>query len=84
MSKAGVHNGVIVVVDRSLDPLRGRIVVAIIDGVFAIRYLTTHQGLLHLETSHPNHSLLNLLHHNDVQIWGVAIYSIHSLNDPKA
>ncbi|WP_269623135.1 LexA family protein [Prochlorococcus marinus] len=79
MSNAGILDGDLLIVDRSLDPKPGRIVVAIIDGSFTLKKLTYQKGIPYLEAEHPNYPSIDLRHHDNVQIWGVAIYSIHSL-----
>ena len=79
MTDAGIHDGDLLVVDRSLDPRPGRIVVAVLDGVFTLKQLTRHQGRLRLEAAHPDYPPFELHNTGDVQIWGVAIHVIHPL-----
>ena len=80
MTGVGIHNGDLLVVDRSLDAQPGHIVVAILDGAFTLKQLVRHRGVLRLEAAHSNYPPLDLAHFGDVQIWGVAVHSIHSLN----
>ena len=79
MTDAGIHDGDLLVVDRSLDPRPGRIVVAVLDGAFTLKRLTRHQGRLRLEAAHPDYPPFELHNTGDVQIWGVAIHVIHPL-----
>ncbi|WP_413440273.1 LexA family protein [Synechococcus sp. MIT S1220] len=79
MSGAGIHDGDLLVVDRSLDPRPGRIVIAILDGAFTLKRLTLHRNRLRLEAAHPDYPVIELHRCGDVQIWGVAIHVIHSL-----
>ena len=44
MTGAGIHDGDLLVVDRSLDPRPGRIVVAVLDGGFTLKRLARHRG----------------------------------------
>ena len=80
MTGVGIHNGDLLVVDRSLDARPGHIVVAILDGAFTLKQLVRHRGVLRLEAAHSNYPPLDLARFGDVQIWGVAVHSIHSLN----
>ncbi len=80
MSGAGINNGDLLIVDRSLDPHPGNIVVAILDGAFTLKRLTHHQGRLRLEAENPDYPPFELNNYEEVQVWGVAIYSIHKLN----
>ena len=79
MLGAGIHHGDLLVVDRSLDPRPGRVVVAVLDGEFTLKRLVQHQGQLRLEAANPAYPPLELHRCGDVQIWGVAIHVIHPL-----
>ena len=79
MLGAGIHHGDLLVVDRSLDPRPGRVVVAVLDGEFTLKRLVQHQGRLRLEAANPAYPPLELHRCGDVQIWGVAIHVIHQL-----
>ena len=79
MSNAGIHDGDLLIVDRSLDPKPGLIVVIILDGSFTLKILKLNHGKLYLEAAHPNYPSLDISKYKSIQIWGVAIHSIHSL-----
>ncbi len=79
MTGAGIYDGDLLVVDRSLDPKPGKIVVAILDGDFTVKQLTYHHNFPYLEAHNPDYPAIDLRKYGDVQIWGVAIYSIHNL-----
>tara|TARA_B100000700_G_C14680403_1_gene685089 strand:- start:96 stop:575 length:480 start_codon:yes stop_codon:yes gene_type:complete len=80
MLGAGIMDGDLLLVDRSLEPYPNRIVVAILDGAFTVKRLTFYKGEIYLEAENPNHPKLNLNNYETIQIWGVAIYSIHRLD----
>lgn len=44
MTGAGIHHGDLLVVDRSLEPCPGRVVVAVLDGAFTLKRLARHRG----------------------------------------
>ena len=79
MTGAGIQHGDLLVVDRSLEARPGRIVVAVLDGAFTLKRLARHQGRLRLEAANSAYPPLELHQCGDVQIWGVAIHVIHSL-----
>ena len=79
MTNAGIQHGDLLIVDRSLDPRPGNVVIAVLDGAFTLKHLKRHEGRLRLEAANPNYPSLELNQYNDVQIWGVAIHVIHSL-----
>ena len=79
MLGAGIHDGDLLVVDRSLDARPGRVVVAMLDGAFTLKRLVRHRGRLRLEAANSAYPPLELHRCGDVQIWGVAIHVIHPL-----
>ncbi len=83
MSNANVLNGDLLIVDRSLEPQPGHIVVAILDGSFTLKKLTRREGIPYLEAEHPDYPSIDLRNYENIQIWGVAIYSIHRLKRIK-
>ncbi len=80
MIGAGIHNNDLLVVDRSIEPHPGHIVVAVLDGAFILKRLILKSGIPYLEADNSDYTSIDLRQYNDVQIWGVAIHSIHSLN----
>ena len=79
MDGCGVFDGDLLIVDRSLEPVPGRIVVALLDGAFTLKRLVNHNGTLRLEAENSNYPPIDLHNYRDVQIWGVATHSIHNL-----
>ena len=83
MTHAGIRDGDLLIVDRSLNPQPGRIVVAILDGHFTVKKLINRKGLLYLEAANPKYPLIDLRNYKDIYLWGVGIYSIHSLSNKQ-
>ena len=83
MTNAGIQDNDLLIIDRSLDPRPECIVVAILDGEFTLKRLVRRQEMLYLEAEHPNYPPINLNHYENVQIWGVAIYSIHQISPAR-
>ena len=79
MVDAGIQHGDLLVVDRSLEPRPGLIVVAVLDGAFTLKRLVRHCSRLRLEAANSAYPPLELHQCGDVQIWGVAIHVIHAL-----
>lgn len=83
MIGAGIHERDLLVVDRSLEPENGSIVVAIIDGELTVKRLRrrrTGEGeRLTLEAANSRYPTLELAPDSDAQIWGVVTYAIHEL-----
>jgi len=77
MSGAGVASGDIVVVDKSLEPRSGDIVVAAVDGDFTLKHLKRDGQKAWLVAAHPDYPPISLHDATDAQLWGVVIYVIH-------
>lgn len=53
MLGAGIQDGDIVSIDRSIDPVPGKIVIAVVDGDLLIKWLRLRDGRLALISDHP-------------------------------
>ncbi|EGQ60791.1 peptidase S24/S26A/S26B, conserved region [Acidithiobacillus sp. GGI-221] len=82
MTGAGIHDNDILVVDRSLKPVHGKIVVAILDGDFTVKRLFRdgvaggHLALLPENSDYPR---IDIQEGQELEIWGVATFVIHAL-----
>jgi DNA polymerase V len=81
MRDAGILPGDIAVIDRSLDPRDGDIIVAYIDGEFTIKRLDlTHrsEGYIELHPANPAYSTIRIDNPDEFRVWGVIIWTIHN------
>jgi DNA polymerase V len=53
MIDAGISDGDVIVVDRSIKPKNGQIVVAVIDGEFTVKQLSLRAGVVKLKAANP-------------------------------
>lgn len=79
MNGAGVISGDIVVVDKSLEPKNGDIVVAAVDGDFTLKHLKLKNNEAWLVAANPDYSPIALHEAADAQLWGVVTYVIHQM-----
>lgn len=77
MTGAGIISGDIVVVDKSLQPKTGDIVVAAIDGEFTLKHLKLSGAKAWLIAAHPGYQPIALHEAADASLWGVVTYIIH-------
>jgi DNA polymerase V len=77
MTGAGIVHGDIVVVDKSLEPKSGDIVVAAVDGDFTLKKLKREGAKAWLVASHPGYPPLALHEAADAALWGVVTHVIH-------
>lgn len=74
MIQAGIDEGDILVVDRSLEPRHNDIVVAWVDGEFTLKYLDLSQndlGTIILRPGNPDFPVIRIPTDSNFQIWGV-------------
>ena len=83
MNNAGIYNNDLLIIDRSINPKPGHIVVALLDGEFTLKRLIKRQDNYYLRADKENYPAINLYEYIDIQIWGVATYSIHELKKTK-
>ena len=79
MINAGIFDGDIVIVDRSIKPANGKIVIAVIDGEMLIRRYERTINKLRLIPETPKLATIEVSEFMDFKIWGVVIYVIRSL-----
>ena len=79
MINSGINDKDLIIVDKSLTPRPGNIVIAMIDGEFTVKRFSIKNNKLYLKAENHNYPDLNLEDYNDIHIWGVVIYSVHSL-----
>ena len=79
MIDAGIYDGDIVIVDKSIKPVNGKIVIAVIDGDMLIRrYQKTMNKLLLIpETSKL--ATIDVSEFSDFKVWGVVVYLIRNV-----
>ena len=79
MNNAGIYNNDLLIIDRSINPTPGNIVVALLDGEFTLKRLIKENKHYYLKADKEDYPVIDLYEYSEVIIWGVAIYSIHKL-----
>lgn len=83
MTGAGIMQGDIVVVDKSLSPKNNDVVVAAVDGDFTLKHLKRDGQRAWLIAANPAYPSIALHEALDAQIWGVVTFVIHQLGAQK-
>ena len=79
MLGAGIHDGDIVIVDRSLKAASGKVVIAILNGEMLIRRLEKTFNKIRLVPETAKLAAIEVdTSCNEFFIWGVVTYSIHT------
>ena len=79
MIGAGIHNGDVVIVDRSLEAKNGKVIIAVLDGEMLIRRLEISENKKRLLPATKKLSPIEINECNTFSVWGVVTYVIHSV-----
>jgi DNA polymerase V len=77
MTGAGINHNDILIVDRSQDPINGKIVIAIIDGEFTVKRLLKDGDSCRLVAENPDYPAIEITEDSFCEIWGVVTSSIN-------
>lgn len=76
MRDAGIFHGDLLVVDRSVTPEPGDVIVATIDGGLAVKRLVHRDDGWLLAPENPDYPAIAINPEEGVRIWGVVTYSL--------
>lgn len=76
MKDAGLYDGDILVVDRSLEPAHGNIVVAVVDGEFTVKRLYRKGGQIQLKPENALYPPIVITQESNLVVWGVVTGSV--------
>lgn len=79
MLGAGIYDGDLLVVDRSLEAAHNRVVIAALDGELTVKRLVRRQGRVLLVPENPDYAPVDITEHEGVHVWGVVTYAVHKL-----
>ena len=78
MQEAGIYDGDIVVIDKSLHPQDNDIVVAILNGAYTLKRLRKQQNRIYLQAENKQFKDLVVNEGDELEIWGVVTFSLRS------
>ena len=79
MTGAGLFPGDIAIVDRSLTPTPGCIVLALLDGEFTVKRYRPRNGRIVLQAENPAFPDIEITEERAFEVWGVVTKSIRML-----
>jgi DNA polymerase V len=79
MLGAGIHPNDILVVDRSIEPVPGKIVICALDGELTVKRLERNSEQWQLKTENPAYPDIVIYEALELVIWGVVTNVIHPL-----
>ena len=76
MIGAGLEDGDLLVIDRSLNPENGKIAICLVDGEFTVKRIKKEKNKLYLMPENKKYKPIELKEENELIIWGVVEYVI--------
>ncbi|MCC7402015.1 MAG: translesion error-prone DNA polymerase V autoproteolytic subunit [Chitinophagaceae bacterium] len=77
MRDAGIFEGDVLIVDRSLKLANGKIIVAVLNGELLVRRFHKNFSSAFLIPENNRYKTINLAEFSDFTVWGVVTYTIH-------
>ncbi len=79
MQNAGIYDGDIIVVDKSLRAVHGNIVLALIHGEYTVKRLHFAGKRVFLRPENEQYQPLEIMPEMDFEVWGVVIHVLHKV-----
>ena len=76
MKGAGLDDGDLLVIDRSLEPEDNKIAVCFIDGEFTVKRLKVQEDCLHSSPENRKYQPIKVTEENELIIWGMVTYVV--------
>ena len=79
MIGAGIDDGDILVIDRSLEPRNNAIAVCLIDGEFTVKRIKKDNDEVYLMPENSQYQPIKIEEENELIIWGIVTYAIKQM-----
>jgi len=79
MTGAGIRDGDLLVVDRSLRPASGDVIIACVDGEFTVKTYRRGRGGVRLEAANPAYPPIRFAGEMELRVFGVVTAVVHRL-----
>lgn len=79
MEGAGIHNGDLLVVDRSIKPKNKSVIIAVVNGELTVKRIIIQKKKIFLEPENDKYSVQEIFSETEFEVWGVVTSVIHSL-----
>lgn len=76
LKNAGIDNGDLLIIDRSLEPINGKIAVCYIDGEFTAKRIKIAKNEVWLMPENEDYQPIKVTEENNFLIWGIVTYVI--------
>lgn len=79
MKDAGIGDGDLLIIDKSLEPGHGKIAVCFLDGEFTAKRIIIKNKTIYLKPENDDYNIIKVSEHNEFIVWGIVTHVIKSL-----
>ena len=79
MQGAGLENGDLLIIDRSIEPSNNKIAICFVDGEFTVKRIKIESKKVYLIPENKKYSPIEINEENELIIWGIVTYVIKKL-----
>lgn len=79
MVGAGIYDGDLLVVDRSIEAKDGKVIIAAVDGQLTVKRLREDRGKKYLMPENSKYQAIEIKEEQEVIVWGVVTNVIHKV-----
>ncbi|MBN2174806.1 MAG: translesion error-prone DNA polymerase V autoproteolytic subunit [Bacteroidales bacterium] len=79
MINAGIHDGDMLVVDRSVEPTGGKIILGVLNGEFTVKRISRQGSKIYLEPENEKFNRIEITPEMNFTTWGVVTFAIHQI-----
>lgn len=76
MEGAGLHNGDLLIIDKSLPAENNKIAVCMLEGEFTVKRLKIEEGCIYLMPENKKYKPIKVTGEQELVIWGIVTYVI--------
>lgn len=80
MIDAGIDDGDILVIDRSIEATDNKIAVCVVDGEFTVKRIKKEADYLYLIAENKNFKPIKITEENEFLIWGIVTYVVKKIS----
>ena len=80
MIGSSIYDGDLLVVDRSIEPVHGQVVVAVINNDLTVKRFYKRAGEVKLQAANPQFQDITFVESDEMSVWGVVTFSLRRWN----
>ena len=80
MEDAGISDGDLLIIDRSIEPKNNKIAVCFLDGDFTVKRINKIGEKLYLKPENKDYKEIEINEENELIIWGIVTYVVKKFN----